>query len=41
MRLLVILSPTEKWGNKTEYTKLRKFLHKMAICELHRKCICG
>jgi CRISPR-associated protein Cas2 len=28
MRLLVILSPTEKWGTKTEYTKLRKFLHK-------------
>ena len=23
-----ILSPTEKWGTKTEYTKLRKFLHK-------------
>ena len=28
MRLLLILSPTEKWGTKTEYTKLRKFLHK-------------
>lgn len=28
MRLLVILSPTEKWGTKTEYSKLRKFLHK-------------
>ncbi len=28
MRLLVILSPTDKWGTKTEYTKLRKFLHK-------------
>lgn len=28
MRLLVILSPTEKWGTKTEYTKLKKFLHK-------------
>lgn len=28
MRLLVILNPTEKWGTKTEYTKLRKFLHK-------------
>ena len=28
MRLLVILSPTEKWETKTEYTKLRKFLHK-------------
>lgn len=28
MRLIVILSPTEKWGTKTEYTKLRKFLHK-------------
>ena len=26
MRLLVILSPTDKWGTKTEYTKLRKFL---------------
>ena len=23
-----ILSPTEKWGTKTEYTKLKKFLHK-------------
>ena len=28
MRLLVILSPTNKWGTKTEYTKLRKFLIK-------------
>ena len=26
MRLIVILSPTNKWGTKTEYTKLRKFL---------------
>ena len=26
MRLLVILSSTNKWGTKTEYTKLRKFL---------------
>ena len=26
MRILVILSPTNKWGTKTEYTKLRKFL---------------
>ena len=23
-----ILSPTEKWGTKTEHTKLKKFLHK-------------
>ena len=28
MRLLVILSPADKWGTKTEYTKFRKFLHK-------------
>ena len=28
MRLIVILSPTGKWGTKTEYTRLRKFLHK-------------
>jgi len=28
MRLLVILSPTEKWGTKTEYVKLRKFLNR-------------
>ena len=28
MRLLVILSPTDRWGTKTEYTRLRKFLHK-------------
>lgn len=28
MRLLVILSPTDKWGTKMEYTRLRKFLHK-------------
>lgn len=28
MRLLVILSPTNKWGTKTEYTKLRTFLRK-------------
>ena len=26
MRILVILSPTDKWGTKTEYTALRKFL---------------
>ena len=28
MRLLVILSPTDRWGTKMEYTKLRKFLQK-------------
>ena len=28
MRLLVIISPTDKWGTKAEYTKLRKFLRK-------------
>lgn len=28
MRLLAILSPTNKWGTKTEYTNLRKFLSK-------------
>ena len=28
MRLLVMLSPTDKWGTKTEYSKLRKFLQK-------------
>ena len=28
MRLIVILSPTDKWGTKTEYTNLRKFLIK-------------
>lgn len=28
MRLLVILSPTDKWGTKTECTKLRKFLQR-------------
>ena len=26
MRILVILSPTGKWGTKTSYTALRKFL---------------
>lgn len=26
MRIIVILSPTNKHGTKTEYTKLRKFL---------------
>ena len=26
MRILAILSPTEKWGTKTEYTNLRKAL---------------
>ena len=26
MRILVILSPTGKWGTKTEFTNLRKFL---------------
>lgn len=28
MRIIAILSPTDKWGTKTEYTKLRKFLIK-------------
>ena len=28
MRLLVILSPTNKWGTKMEYTNLSKFLIK-------------
>ena len=28
MRLIVILSPTNLWGTKTEYTNLRKFLQK-------------
>ncbi len=28
MRLLVILSPTNKWGTKMEYTNLRKILIK-------------
>ena len=28
MRLIAILSPTGKWGTKTEYTVLRKFLQK-------------
>lgn len=28
MRLIVILSPTGKWGTKKEYTALREFLHK-------------
>lgn len=28
MRLLVILSPTDKWGTKGEYTELRKFLRR-------------
>ncbi len=28
MRLIAILSPTGKWGTRTEYTKLRKFLQR-------------
>ena len=28
MRILAILSPTDKWGTKTEYTKLRRFLYR-------------
>ena len=28
MRLIAILSPTDKWGTKTEYARLRKFLLK-------------
>ena len=28
MRIIVILSSTNKWGTKTEYTNLRKFLLK-------------
>lgn len=31
MRLIVILSPTDKWGTKAEYTELRKFLRKRRI----------
>lgn len=26
MRILVIISPTNKWGTRTSYTKFRKFL---------------
>ena len=28
MRLIAILSPTDKWGTKTGYSRLRKFLLK-------------
>ena len=28
MRIIAILSPTNKWGTKTEYTNLRNFLIK-------------
>ena len=28
MRLLVVLSPTDKWETKAEYTKFRKFLQR-------------
>lgn len=28
MRLIAILSPTDKWGTKTEYSRLREFLLK-------------
>lgn len=28
MRLIATLSPTDKWGTKTEYSRLRKFLLK-------------
>ena len=28
MRLIAILSPIDKWGTKTEYARLRKFLLK-------------
>lgn len=28
MRIVVILSPTDKWGTKTAYSNLRKFLVK-------------
>ena len=28
MRLLVILSPTDKWGTKAEYTNFLKFLRR-------------
>ena len=28
MRLIAILSPTDKWGTKTEYSRLRKILLK-------------
>ena len=34
MRLLVILSPTDRWGTKTEYTRLRKFLHKVGYLRI-------
>ena len=45
MRLLFILSPTEKMGEpKTEYTKLKKsffYIKDGYFAKLHRKCICG
>lgn len=31
MRILIILNPTNKWGTKTEYTNLRKFLMRVGI----------
>ncbi|SET76737.1 hypothetical protein SAMN04487771_10417 [[Clostridium] aminophilum] len=31
MRILAILTPTDKWGTKTAYTNLRKFLNKRRV----------
>lgn len=36
-----ILSPTENGEPKQSIQSLKSFYIKMAICELHRKCICG
>ena len=30
MRILILLNPTGKWGTKTAYTNLRKFLMAMS-----------
>ncbi len=41
MRLLVILTPTEKWGTKIEYTRLRKFLHKDGYIRIAPEVLMG
>ena len=39
MRILVILSPTNRWGTKTEYTRFRKFLQNRKASEKHYRRI--
>lgn len=40
MRLIATLSPTDKWGTKTEYSRLRKFLLKDGYMRIGQRYLC-